>query len=200
MELKTGIPYHVMRGGTSKALFFMKEDLPEEAAARDKILLSILGLPELRESCGMGLDSLSSKIAIISPSGREDADVDYFFVQGDLKARTMDTSVSCGNILSAVGPYAVETGLVKAADPETKVRVLSVNTGVVSEIIVQTPHGKVRYDGGTHIDGVEGAAAPVLINFLDTEGSTTGKILRQAVPATLWKELKSHALTPRCRS
>ena len=171
------IPYHVMRGGTSKALFFMKKDLPEDVTARDRFLLDILGLPELREKAGMGLDSLSSKIAIISPATGDKAEVDYFFAQGDLKKQVVDTSVSCGNILSAVGPYAIETGLVKASPGETSVGVLSVNTGVVSQIIVQTPSGSVCYDGDTHIDGVAGTAAPVLINFLNPEGSTTGKVL-----------------------
>ncbi len=171
------IPYYVMRGGTSKALVFMKKDLPEDVPARDRILLDILGLPELREKAGMGRDSLSSKIAIISPSTGKESDVDYFFAQGDLKKQVIDTSVSCGNILSAVGPFAIETGLVKAAHGETMVGVLSVNTNVVSQVIVQTPQGAVRYDGDTHIDGVEGTAAPVLINFLNSEGSTTGKVL-----------------------
>ena len=172
-----GIPYYVMRGGTSKALFFMKKDLPDDITSRDRILLDILGLAELRDKAGMGLDSLSSKIAIISPSSAKDADVDYFFAQGDLKKQVVDTSVSCGNILSAVGPFAIETGLVKAACGETTVGVLSVNTNVLSQVIVQTPQGVARYDGDTHIDGVEGTAAPVLINFLNSEGSTTGKVL-----------------------
>jgi 4-oxalomesaconate tautomerase len=131
----------------------------------------------------MGQNSLSSKIAIISPSVDVDCDVDYFFIQGDLKQGRVDTGVSCGNILSAVGPYALEAGLVKPTDPETTVRVLSVNTQVRSHVIVQTPGGRVCYDGDTAIDGIQGAAAPVLINFLNPEGSSTGKVLPTAQPS-----------------
>ncbi|MBI4859961.1 MAG: 4-oxalomesaconate tautomerase [Candidatus Riflebacteria bacterium] len=179
----TAVPYHVMRGGTSKALVFRKESLPTDAAERDRLLLTIMGLPELEEKAGMGKDPLSSKIAIINPSRSDETDVDYFFAQADLGNRRIDTSVSCGNIQSAVGPYAVQTGLVRPTSPETTVRVLSVNTGVVSHLIVQTPDGRVKWDGDVAIDGVPGTAAPVLINFLHPEGSTTGKLLPTGRPS-----------------
>jgi 2-methylaconitate cis-trans-isomerase PrpF len=172
-----GIPFFIMRGGTSTALFFMKDDLPKETAARDRLLLDILGLPELNERFGIGHDSQSSKIAIIHPAGGQDADIDYFFAQGNLTKQTIDTSVSCGNILSAVGPFAIETGLVEVTVPETSVGVLCVNTNVLARVIVQTPAGKVRYDGDTRIDGVAGSAAPVLVNFINSEGSVTGQVL-----------------------
>lgn len=171
------IPFFIMRGGTSTALFFMKDDLPQETAARDRLLLDILGLPELKERFGIGHDSQSSKIAIIHPAGGKDADIDYFFAQGNLTKQKIDTSVSCGNILSAVGPFAIETGLVEVTVPETSVGVLCVNTNVLARVIVQTPAGKVRYDGDTRIDGVAGSAAPVLVNFINSEGSVTGKVL-----------------------
>jgi 2-methylaconitate cis-trans-isomerase PrpF len=161
----------------------MKNDLPSDPSVRDALLLTILGLPELREKYGMGRDSLSSKIAIISPSSCPDADVDYFFAQGDLRQGRVDTGVSCGNILSAVGPFALESGLVTPSGPETTVRVLSVNTQVRSHIIVRTPEGRVCYDGDTEIDGVPGSAAPVLINFLNPEGSSTGRVLPTGRPS-----------------
>jgi len=177
------IPYIVMRGGTSKALFFMKSALPSDPAARDPLLLAILSLSTLRDSAGIGRDSLSSKIAMISQSADPEADVDYFFAQGDLKQHRVDASVSCGNILSAVGPFAIEAGLVQPTAPTTTIRVLSVNTGVRSHVIVETPQGSVRYQGDTHIDGVPGTAAPVLINFLHPEGSKTGKVLPTGHPS-----------------
>jgi len=171
-----------MRGGTSKAFFYMRNDLPTDAPNRDRILLEILALPQWRDQLGMGKDSLSSKTAIISPSTRPDADIDYFFAQGDPAQQRVDTSVSCGNILSAVGPFAIEAGLVRAQEGETTVRVLAVNTGVISSVIVATPGGKVTYAGTAAIDGVPGTAAPVLVNYLNAEGAKTGSLLPTGNP------------------
>jgi hypothetical protein len=177
------IPFVIMRGGTSKALIFRKEDIPEDAEARDRAILAILGRADLRKAFGMGLDSLSSKVAIVSRCPSPEADVDYFFAQANLTTMRVDTSITCGNILSAVGPFAVESGLVPVTGAETTVRVRSVNTDGVSHLIVQTPGGRVCYDGDVRLDGVDEAAAPVLITYLDPAGSKTGKLLPTGRPA-----------------
>lgn len=171
------IPLVIMRGGTSKALFFMEADLPQELAERDRLILTTLTRSDLKETYGMGTDSLSSKVAVISPSDRPDADVNYFFVQGDLVRQRVDSSVTCGNILSAVGPFAVEAGLVRSTGPETIIRVYSVNTQSISHVIVQTSKGQPVYDGDVWIDGVAESGAPVLINYLNPAGAKTGKLL-----------------------
>ena len=120
---------------------------------------------------------LTSKIAIVGRSTRPEADVDYLFAQAGVLEPTVDTSPNCGNMLAGVGPFAIETGLVGASAPETRVRIYNVNTGKLIESIVQTPHGAVTYDGGTAIDGVPGTAAPIRLSFLDAAGAKTGRLL-----------------------
>ena len=119
---------------------------------------------------------------MLSRSERERADVDYFFAQVAVTERLVDFKPTCGNILSGVGPAAIEMGLVQAQDPETRVRIASVNTGALIEAVVQTPGGRVRYDGDARIDGVPGTAAPVLLNFQDVVGSSTGALLPTGHP------------------
>lgn len=175
---QTAIPATLMRGGTSKGPFFLKSDLPTDVAVRDKVLLSVMGSPDIRQIDGIGgSDPLTSKVAIVSKSERSDADVDFLFAQVSVDKALVDTTPNCGNMLAGVGPFAIENGLVKATDPETKVRIHTINTGMIAEAIIQTAGGVVKYDGDARIDGVPGTAAPIIINFLDVAGSVCGSLL-----------------------
>jgi 4-oxalomesaconate tautomerase len=167
-----------MRGGTSRGPYFLASDLPADAAKRDAVLLSVMGSPHALQVDGIGgSNTLTSKVAIVSPSKQKGADVDYLFAQVSVNEAFVDTKPNCGNMLAGVGPFAIETGLVKASSPTTLVRIFNVNTESLIEAIVQTPGGEVRYDGSTHIDGVNDAAAPIKLTFLDALGAVTGKLL-----------------------
>jgi 4-oxalomesaconate tautomerase len=175
---QTAIPCVLMRGGTSKGPYFLADDLPADPGARDKVLLALMGSPDARQIDGLGgADSLTSKVAIVSRSGRAGVDVDYLFAQVKIDRAAVDTSPNCGNMLAGVGPFAIEKGLVAAEDGETTVRVFNVNTGSIIHASVPTPGRKVQYEGDVAIDGVPGTAAPISLNFLDAVGSKTGKLL-----------------------
>lgn len=171
------IPCYIMRGGTSKGLYFLAEDLPVDRASRDSLLLSLMGSPDDRQIDGLGgAHPLTSKVAIVGKSARADADVDYLFLQVVVdKAQVSDTQ-NCGNILAGVGPFAIEKGLVSAQEDYTDVRIHMRNTGANAVARVQTPNGKVTYTGEARIDGVPGTSAPVLIDFLDISGSSCGSL------------------------
>jgi 4-oxalomesaconate tautomerase len=176
--MQTPIRCTVMRGGTSKGLYFRAEDLPAEAALRDRVLLAAMGSPDLRQIDGMGgAHPLTSKVAVVSRSTRDDADVDYLFLQVVVDEARVDVSQNCGNILAGIGPFAIEEGLVPARDGETPVRIHMVNSQSLAAAVVQTPGGKVRYDGEARIDGVPGTAAPIPLDFLDVAGSSCGSLL-----------------------
>lgn len=178
MTSQTAIPCIYMRGGTSKGTFFRADDLPAEPALRDRVLASAMGGPDPLQIDGMGGGHpLSSKVASISPSLREEVDVDYLFLQVSPETGRIDTTQNCGNMLAAVGPFAIEQGLVKAGDPLTHVRVYMVNSGNVCDLTVQTPGGQVLYEGKTAIDGVPGTGAAILCDYLDIAGSATGAML-----------------------
>ena len=165
----------LMRGGTSKGVFFLKEDLPGNDQQRDDLLLRIVGSPDPRQIDGVGgAHPLTSKVAIVNRSDEDGVDVDFLFVQVNVQKPTVDTTPNCGNILAAVGPFAIERGLVTAISPETRVRVRTLNTGTRAELVVRTPNGQVEYGGSERIDGVPGTASPIPINFLDTAGSVCG--------------------------
>ena len=175
---QTAIPAVLMRGGTSKGPYFLKSDLPDDLATRDQVLLAVMGSPDVRQIDGIGgADPLTSKIAIVSVSDRADADVDFLFAQASVDKALIDTTPNCGNMLAGVGPFAIEKGLIDAGDPETVVRIHTVNTGMIAEATVQTPGGYVEYDGDARIDGAPGTAAPVVLNFLDLAGSVCGSLL-----------------------
>lgn len=183
MSRSIRIPCVLMRGGTSRGPFFMASDLPASRRERDEVLLSALGSGHELQVDGIGGGNpLTSKVAIVGPSSRPDADVDYLFAQVMVAERIVDTSPNCGNMLSAVGPFAIEQGLVPAGPLETVVRVHNVNTGKVVEATVQTPGGRVTYDGEAVIDGVPGTAAPILLTFLDAAGAKTGRLLPTGSP------------------
>lgn len=175
---QTRIPCVQMRGGTSKGAYFLASDLPDDPAQRDAVLLAVMGSPDARQIDGIGgADSLTSKVAIIRPSEREDADVDYLFAQVVVDEPRVDYGQNCGNILAGVGPFAIERGLVPMRGDETPVRIFMENTGQIAVAHVPTPDGQVRYDGDARIDGVPGSAAPLVIEFQDVAGSSCGALL-----------------------
>jgi 4-oxalomesaconate tautomerase len=173
-----GLPCMLMRGGTSKGAYFMAHDLPIDPAQRDDLLLRIMGSPDATQIDGIGGGHpLRSKVALISPSPESDVDVDYLFLQVQVDRAEVSDAQTCGNILAGVGPFAIERGLVEVADDETIVRIRMVNTGATAEATIRTPGGRVEYGGDNLIAGVPRPAAPVLIAFDGTEGSSTGSLL-----------------------
>jgi len=169
-----GVRCMLMRGGTSKGAYFLVEDLPSDPTERDDLLLRIMGSPDARQIDGIGgAHPLTSKVAVISPSARADADVDYLFLQVGVEAAMVSDRQNCGNLLAGVGPFAVERGLVSAAP----VRIHMVNSGSVATARFPGADGVVDYDGDVAIAGVPGTAAPVILDFAGTEGSATGALL-----------------------
>jgi len=171
------IPCVLMRAGTSRGPFFLREWLPADDATRDEVLIGAIGASDLLQVDGVGGGStLTSKVAIVSKSSQPGCDVDYLFAQVGVGQKSVDTRPNCGNMLSGVAPFAIEQGLVCAQDGETTVRVFNVNTRSRIDVTVQTPGQRVRYDGETGIDGVAGTAAPIRLNFLDAWGAVTGSV------------------------
>jgi 4-oxalomesaconate tautomerase len=173
-----GIDCLWMRGGTSKGAYFLAADLPRNEEERDRLLLSIMGSPDPRQIDGLGGgDPLTSKVAILSPSSRPDADVDYLFLQVFVDQPLVSDAQGCGNILAGVGPAAIERGLVAAQDGITPVRIHMVNTGEITVAQVATPARKVSYEGTATIDGVPGQHAAVPLMFQNLAGSMCGALL-----------------------
>lgn len=171
------IPCTLMRGGTSKGLYFHAHDLPAARAARDAVLLAAMGSPDVRQIDGVGgAHPLTSKVALISRSTRPDADVDYLFLQVAVDKAEVSDSQNCGNILAGVGPFAIEHRLVAIAGETTPVRIHMVNTASIAVAHVPTPGGQVEYEGDARIDGVPGTAAAIDIDFLDVAGSSCGSL------------------------
>ncbi|MBU2486117.1 MAG: 4-oxalomesaconate tautomerase [Alphaproteobacteria bacterium] len=176
--MSDGIACLWMRGGTSKGAYFLKRDLPDTPAERDALLLRIMGSPDPRQIDGIGGgDPLTSKVAILSPSTRADADVDYLFLQIFVDQALVSDAQGCGNILAAVGPAAIERGLVAVSGETTPVRIHMLNTGEVATAQISTPGGKVSYEGSAAIDGVPGSHAPVPLMFNNIAGSMCGELL-----------------------
>ena len=178
MTEQIGIRCALMRGGTSKGAYFLGTDLPEDPGARDRILLAALGSPDPRQIDGIGgAHPLTSKVAVVSRSARAGCDVDYLFLQIVPDKAIVSDAQNCGNILAGVAPFAIERGLVTPTGDRTTVRIYMVNSDSMAEVTVETPDGRVRYDGDVAIDGVPGRHAPVVQAFLDTEGSQCGALL-----------------------
>ena len=176
--MQTAIPCTVMRGGTSKGLYFKLADLPADITTRDAVLLAAMGSPDPRQIDGMGgAHPLTSKVAVVGPSTRDDADVDYLFLQVVVDKAEVSDSQNCGNMLAGVGPFAIEEGLVAIAGDVTPVRIHMVNTGAIAKAYVSTPNGAVEYEGDARIDGVPGTSAAIPIDFLDVAGSSCGALL-----------------------
>ena len=167
-----------MRGGTSKGPFFLASDLPGDKAARDAVILAVMGSPDERQIDGLGgARTLTSKAGILSIPDDGIADLDFLFAQVGIADASVDTTPNCGNMLAAALPAAIEAGLLEGDHGTTTRRVRTVNTGVIAEITIETPFGRPVYDGNARIDGVPRPASPVRCGFLDTEGSVSGSLL-----------------------
>ncbi|WP_236012313.1 4-oxalomesaconate tautomerase [Marinobacter mangrovi] len=172
------IPCMIMRGGTSRGPFLRMRDLPDSQEEQTEILLNLMGSGHALQIDGIGGgDPLTSKVAIVERSSNPEADVDYLFAQVDVLKRRVDFSPNCGNMLSAVGPYAIETGLVEPQEGVTVVRVRNLNTQRLIECHVPTPGRQVAYEGDTRISGVPGSSAGIQLSFLDIVGTKTGALL-----------------------
>jgi 4-oxalomesaconate tautomerase len=169
-----GVRAMQMRGGTSKGLYFLADDLPADAAERGDLLLRIMGSPDPTQIDGVGGGHpLRSKVAVVSPSAVDGIDVDYLFLQVMVDQPVVTDQQNCGNILAGVGPFAVERGLAPAGGDQTKVRIRMVNSNGVVTATFPTPGGRPRYDGDTAIDGVPGTAAAIVLDFEDS-GAAAG--------------------------
>lgn len=167
-----------MRGGTSRGPFFLESDLPADTAIRDRVLLAAMGSPDKRQIDGLGgANPLTSKVGMVSLGKEPGVDLEFLFAQVVVDQAIVDTTPNCGNMLAAVVPFALETGLVHPQGETTTLRVLTRNTGMQCDITVRTPGGRVEYEGDARIDGVPGTAAPITINFLDTAGSVCSGLL-----------------------
>lgn len=171
------IPCVLMRAGTSRGPFFLREWLPADDQARDQALIGAIGASDPLQLDGLGGNStLNSKVAIVSRSTRPGCDLDYLFAQVGVGHQSVDTRPNCGNMLAGVAPFALEQGLVPAQEGTTTVRIYNVNTGSTIDATVCTPGRQVSYEGDARIDGVPGTAAPILLNFLDAWGAVTGQV------------------------
>lgn len=172
------IPCVIMRGGTSKGIYLKSNDLPADPAMRDKVILSIFGSPDVRQIDGLaGADPLTSKLAIIGPPTVPEADIDYTFAQVSITDSVVDFSGNCGNISAGVAPFAIDESLVRAVEPTTRVCIHNTNTGKLLYSEVQVEDGRAKVTGDCEIAGVPGTSSPILMDFSDTAGAATGKVL-----------------------
>ena len=168
----------IIRGGTSKGVYLLASELPKDPAVRDQVILAIYGSPDPRQINGLGgADPLTSKVAIIARSARPDADVDYTFGYVGIDKAVVDYDGNCGNISQGVGPFAVDEGLVPVSEPITKVRIFNTNTKKVIEAAVPVRDGKALTEGDFLVNGVPGTGAKIALNFVNSGGSKTGKLL-----------------------
>lgn len=175
---QTAIEYLFMRGGSSRGPFFKRDDLPEDQTLLAEILIAAVGSGHPLNIDGIGGgNAVTTKVAMLSKSQDDWADIDYLFAQVSVETKLVDFKPTCGNILTAVGPAAIEMGLIATSGDITEVKIRAVNTGARVLSRVQTPKGAVCYDGSAAIDGVPGTAAPVQLNFMDVAGSSTGAFL-----------------------
>lgn len=174
------LPAVFMRGGTSKAVIFHARDLPAERSEWDALFLAALGSPDpygrQLDGMGGGLSSLS-KVCVVAPSIREDADVDYTFAQVLIREPRVDYRGNCGNMLAAIGPFAVDEGLVAASGDTARVRIHNTNTGKIIHSTFPLDHGRARVGGDLAIPGVAGSGAPIRLDFVAPGGATTGRLL-----------------------
>lgn len=175
---KKSLRCSIVRGGTSKGIFIRENELPLDPKERDAVIRAVFGSPDIRQIDGLGgADVLTSKLAIIGPSSREDADVDYTFAQVSFETDKVDYNGNCGNISSAVGPFAIDEGIVRATGDMTRVRIHMKNTGKILTAEVPTENGNSREAGDFRIDGVPGSGARITLDWSDTAGGLTGKLL-----------------------
>ncbi len=180
---QTAIPFLFMRGGTSRGPYFNSADLPTDRAILERVLIAAVGSGHPLNIDGIGGgNAVTTKVAILSKSTDEWADIDYFFAQVSVEDQLVDFKPTCGNILSGVGSAAIEMGIFPAQHPVTPIKIRAVNTGAKVAAIVPTPNKQVIYDGSTAIDGVPATAAPVELNFMEVAGSSTGAFLPTGKP------------------
>ena len=176
--MQTAIPYIFMRGGSSRGPYFRRSDLPRDRDLLARVLISAVGSGHPLNIDGIGGgNAVTTKVAMLSASDDDWADIDYFFAQVSVEDRLVDFKPTCGNILSGVGPAAVEMGLIEPGESITDIRIRAVNTGARVLARIETPGGMPHYEGSAAIDGVPGSAAPVELNFMDVAGSSTGAFL-----------------------
>lgn len=176
----------IQRGGTSKGVYLHGKDLPREPKTREKVILAIFGSPDIRQIDGLGgADPLTSKCAIIEPSERADADIDYTMAQVGITDPLIDFGGNCGNISSGVGPFALDEGLVEVQEPETLVRIYNTNTKKILKAYVAAENGKSLYTGDYSIDGVPGTGSKILLDYSATGGTITGDILPTGNPVDM---------------
>lgn len=176
--MQTSIPTLFMRGGTSRGPFFNAADLPADIELRNRVLLAVMGSPDRRQIDGLGgANPLTSKVGIVDLGREPGIDLTFLFAQITPDKDTVDTTPNCGNMLAAVVPFALETGMLQPQGDTSTFRVLTLNTGMACDVTVETPNGQVRYDGDARIDGVPGTSSPITINFLDTAGSVCSGLL-----------------------
>ncbi len=175
---QTAIPFLFVRGGTSRGPYMNRADLPADLETLAEVLIAIVGSGHGLNIDGIGGGAaVTTKVAMLSRSDDEWADIDYFFAQVSVEDRLVDFKPTCGNILSGVGPAAIEMGLIEAQEGETPVNIRAVNTGARVAALVQTPNRAVSYEGDARIDGVPGTSAPVALQFMETVGGATGAFL-----------------------
>jgi 2-methylaconitate cis-trans-isomerase PrpF len=174
----TGYRVVIHRGGTSKGVFIKANELPAQPEKRDAVIRAIFGSPDVRQIDGLGgADVLTSKLAVIGPPTRPDADVDYTFAQVSFETDKVDFKGNCGNISAAVGPYAIDEGMIEIREPITTVRIHQTNTKSIIIAEVPVVEGKAAVEGDCHIDGVPGTGARIMLDFSDSAGGITGKLL-----------------------
>jgi hypothetical protein len=178
MTAASTIPAVIMRGGTSKGVFLHEADLPPRGPDRDRIILDIMGSPDPMQIDGLGgTYSSTSKAVVVSRSQRPDADVSYWFAQVGVDEPIVDWDGNCGNLTTAVGPFAINEGLVPAVEPETTVRLYNENTSTVIVARVQVRDGVAAVAGDLSIPGVPSPGAPVVTDYLDPAGAVLGSAL-----------------------
>ena len=170
------VPFMQIRGGSSKGIYFDKNDLPHDENLRNEIILSIVGR-DSRQIDGLGgANPLTSKVAIVSKSEKEDCDIDFLFIQVVVGENRVDSSPNCGNILSGVGVFAIENKMILPTEDTTTIKVNMINSNNICELVMQTPNKKLKFDGEAKIDGVPGTSAPIICNYLDVAGSVCGSL------------------------
>ena len=181
--MQKAIPFLFMRGGSSRGPYFNRSDLPEDLTKLSDVLVALIGSGHPLNIDGIGGGAaVTTKVAMLSRSTDEWADIDYFFAQVGVEDGLVDYKPTCGNILSGVGPAALEMNLLRASGEETEIKIRAVNTGARVRARVKTPGGMVSYEGDTSIDGVPGTAAPVELQFMDIVGGATGAMLPTGRP------------------
>jgi len=168
----------IMRGGSSKGAYFLRDELPADPIERDELLLRIMGTPDARQIDGIGgAHPLTSKVAIVGPSERPDADIDYLFLQVGVEETLVSDRQNCGNLLAGVGPFAAERGLIEPAGNEATVAIHMLNTDSIASATFMIEHGRPNYEGSASISGVPGTGSPVRLDFEGIAGSSCGELL-----------------------